>query len=76
MLHIACLACLVITVSGRHNNALGRGSASSRHITKLEQSTFLDTYVRMADCGFKINYNDKRYTKAALLAIWPDGPQK
>ncbi len=37
----ACLVCLVSTVSGRPKNALGRGSASSGHITKLKQSTFL-----------------------------------
>jgi hypothetical protein len=28
-------------LSRRYKNILGRGSASSRHITKLEQSTFL-----------------------------------
>ncbi len=41
MARIACLVCLVSTVSGLHKNALGRGSTSSGHITKLEQSTFL-----------------------------------
>ncbi len=41
MPHTACLVCLVSTVSGLHKNALGRGRASSKHITKLEQSTFL-----------------------------------
>ncbi len=40
----ACLVCLVSTVSGCHKNILGRASASSRHITKLEQSTFLSYY--------------------------------
>jgi hypothetical protein len=39
--HIACLVCLVSTVSSCHKNTLGRVSASSGHITKLEQSTFL-----------------------------------
>ncbi len=38
MARTACLVCLVSTVSGRCKNALGRGSANSRHITKLEQS--------------------------------------
>jgi len=38
------LVCLVSTVSGRHKNALGKGSASSWHITKLRQSTFLFVY--------------------------------
>ncbi len=42
---MACTAlfvCLVSTVSGRNKNALGRGSASNRHITKtnLEKSRF------------------------------------
>jgi len=32
---------MVRTVSGRCTNTLGRASASNRHITKLEQSTFL-----------------------------------
>ncbi len=41
MAHIACLVCLVSTVSGHFKKALGRGSVSSGHITKLEQSTFL-----------------------------------
>ncbi len=36
-----CLVCLVNTVGGHCKNALGRGSASSGLITKLEQSTFL-----------------------------------
>jgi hypothetical protein len=36
MYHLACFS-----VSGRRKNALGRGSASSGLITKLEQSTFL-----------------------------------
>jgi hypothetical protein len=37
----ACLVCLVSSVSGCRKNALVRGSACSRCITKLEQSTFL-----------------------------------
>ncbi len=41
MAHTVCLVYLVSTVSVRHKNILGRGSAISRHITKLEQSTFL-----------------------------------
>jgi len=41
MVCTACLVCLVSTVSGCHKNAIGRGSATSQHITKLEQSTFL-----------------------------------
>ncbi len=36
-----CFAYLVSTVSGHHKNALGIGSASSGHITKLETCTFL-----------------------------------
>ncbi len=34
-----CHVCLVGTVSGCNKDALGRGGASSRHITKLEQCT-------------------------------------
>jgi len=41
MAHTACLVCLVSIVSGHSKNALGRGSSSNGHITKLEQSTFL-----------------------------------
>ncbi len=41
MAHIDCLVCLDSAVSGSYRNALGRGSASHRHITKLDQSTFL-----------------------------------
>ncbi len=41
MAHTACLVSLVSSVSGRSKNALGRGSASSVDITKLEQSIFL-----------------------------------
>ncbi len=41
----ACLVLLVCTVSGRSKNALGKGSTSNGHITKLEQSRFsLDIY--------------------------------
>jgi hypothetical protein len=36
-----CFACWVSSVSGHNKNTLGRASASSRHIAKLEQSTFL-----------------------------------
>jgi hypothetical protein len=32
----ACLVCLVSTVSDCHKNALGKGSASSEDIIKLE----------------------------------------
>jgi hypothetical protein len=41
MAHTACLVCLVSTVSGCRKNTLGRARVSIRHITKLEQSTFL-----------------------------------
>ncbi len=45
MTHTACLVCLFSTVSGLRKNALGRGSASSRHITKIQHSKFsLDIY--------------------------------
>jgi len=45
MAHTACLVCLVNTVSGCPKYALGRGSASSAHMTKLEKSRFsLDIY--------------------------------
>ncbi len=41
----ACFVCLISSAGGRSKNALGRGSASSGHITKLEQSRFsLDIY--------------------------------
>ncbi len=39
-----CLVCLVSNVSGCHKNTLGRAITCSRHMTKLEQSTFLDIY--------------------------------
>ncbi len=35
------IVCLVSTVSGHYKNALGRGSACWRQMTKIEQSTFL-----------------------------------
>jgi hypothetical protein len=38
---IACLVCLVCTLSGHCKNTLGRASASGGLLTKLEQSTFL-----------------------------------
>jgi hypothetical protein len=38
MARTSCLVCLVGTVSGCHKNALGKGSTSSQHITKFEQS--------------------------------------
>ncbi len=41
MAHTVCLVCLVSIVSGHCKNTLGRASASSRHMTNLEQSTFL-----------------------------------
>jgi hypothetical protein len=41
MAHTNYLVCLASTVSGCCKNAPGRGSASSGHITKLEQSIFL-----------------------------------
>jgi hypothetical protein len=47
MAHTACLVCLVSTVSGYCKKSLARASASSRHITKLEQCTFLDTMIVM-----------------------------
>jgi len=58
MAHTPCLVFLVSTVSGhskkKAKNALGRGSANSGPITKLEQSIFsLDIY---ALNPFVINY--------------------
>jgi hypothetical protein len=50
MASTTCLVCLVSTVSGCHENALGRGSASSRHITKLEQSTFVCLVSTVSGC--------------------------
>ncbi len=41
MARTACLMCLASTVSGRHKNTLGKASANSEHITKLEQYNFL-----------------------------------
>jgi hypothetical protein len=41
MARTTCLVCLVSTVSDWYKRTLGRGSASSGHITKLEQYTFL-----------------------------------
>jgi hypothetical protein len=40
MTRTALFVCLVSTVSGRSKNALERGGANSKHITKLEQSRF------------------------------------
>jgi hypothetical protein len=50
--HTACLVCLVSAVSSSCKNTLRRESASSRHITKLEQSTFL----RYLCVGGKLSY--------------------
>ncbi len=36
-----CHVCLLSTVSGRCKDALGKGSASGQHITKLKHYTFL-----------------------------------
>ncbi len=44
MTHTACRVCLVSTVSSCCKNTHGRASANNGHITKLEQSTFLDIY--------------------------------
>ena len=41
----ACLVCMVTTVCEYHKNGLERGSASSEHITKLEQSTSLEIFM-------------------------------
>jgi hypothetical protein len=47
---------MVSTVSGYHEDALGKGSTSSGHITKLEQSTFL--YISM-DILLVLGFIDK-----------------
>ncbi len=39
--YTTCLVCLVSTVSGRCKNTLRRASTRSRHITILEQSSFI-----------------------------------
>ncbi len=44
MTRTACLVCMVNAVSGCPKKTLGRASDSSRHIAKLELSTFLDIY--------------------------------
>ncbi len=44
MAHTNCLVSVASTVSDHHKNTLRKASASSGHITKLEQSTFLDIY--------------------------------
>ncbi len=41
MAHTVLFFCLVSTVSGRNKNALGRGSASNRHIKNLSNLDFL-----------------------------------
>ncbi len=41
----ACLVCHVSTIGGDCKNAPGRGSDSHKHITKLEQSDFLNIYI-------------------------------
>jgi hypothetical protein len=40
-----------LSVSARHKNVLGRYSASSGHITKLDNLLFLDIYVLDAYAG-------------------------
>jgi len=40
MARIACLVCLVSTVGDHSKYALGRGSATSGHTTRLEQFIF------------------------------------
>jgi hypothetical protein len=64
MTHTACLVCLVCTVSGCCKNPLGRGSASSRQITKLEQSTFLRLSMVVTIRSLIINcFVNYKYTK-------------
>jgi hypothetical protein len=56
MARTACFVCLVSTVSGHLKNALGRGSASSWHITR--QSTFL-RYLCLAQTSVACFANSK-----------------
>ncbi len=55
----ACLVCMVTTVCGCHKNAVGRGSASSRHIAKLEQSIFVEIF--MEDFNSNIEKLQKKF---------------
>jgi hypothetical protein len=60
----ACLVCFASTVSGGRKNALGRGSVSCGHITKLEQSTFL-RYL----CIFLLTYFNVCTATVAVLTV-------
>jgi hypothetical protein len=67
----ACIVCLISAVRDYHKNALGRGSTSSGHITKFEQSRF-----SLEICDFKTinnkpytyNYQKRREIKHTVLA--------
>ncbi len=52
-----CFVCLVSIVSGCHKNAIGKGSACSGHIAKLEQFTFLWISMIFTYTTFKTNKN-------------------
>jgi hypothetical protein len=71
MAHTTCLVCLVSTVSGCHKNALGRGSTSSRHITKLEQS--LDIYGHDKDRIISICVTKPWQVRKVVLCHYIDG---
>jgi hypothetical protein len=64
MVHTACLVCLVITVSSHIKNTLARASASSGHITKLEQSTFPSIHAQFI---VNVYSGDKLGTQLCLL---------
>jgi len=66
---VYCLhVCLVSTVSGLCKNTHGRASASSKHITKLEQSTFL-RYLRSRWKPWNINWRGRLSTDDLLIEV-------
>jgi hypothetical protein len=87
MAHTVFLACLISTVSGRSKKCkkcLGRCGATSRHITELEQSIFLEwshfmwsslgltgPYSRMLGNGVSVNMEQEHYVKiSGKYFVW------
>jgi hypothetical protein len=66
MARTACLICMVSTVGGCCKNTLGKGSTSSRHITKLEQSTFSYIYDHSGCCYTEYKYPTECHNTGCL----------
>jgi len=58
----ACFVCLVSFFSGRPKTTFGGASDCSRHITKLEQSTFL-RYLWLTHLTYEVTAN-------AAYSLW------